>query len=71
MPQPRIHLAIVSQLKFNRNSGRFPSSAKDISPTVVHYLANQIDADAGDLDSYDWLSRNHAQPRSYHIHAAD
>lgn len=53
----RNHLAIVSQLKFYRNSGRFPSSAKDISPTVVHYLANQIDADAGDLDSYDWLSR--------------
>ena len=53
----RNHLAIVSQLKFYQNSGRFPSSAKDISPTVVHYPANQIDTDAGDLDSYDWLSR--------------
>ena len=46
----RNHLAFVSQLKFYQNSGRFPSSAKDISPTVLHYLANQIEADMGYLD---------------------
>ena len=43
----RNHLAFVSQLKFYQNSGRFPSSAKDISPTVLHYLANQTDAADG------------------------
>ena len=48
----RNHLAFVSQLKFYQNSGRFPSSAKDISPTVLHYPANQIEADVGVLSHF-------------------
>jgi hypothetical protein len=59
----RNHLAFVSQLKFYQNSGRFPSSAKDISPTVLHYLANQIEADVGYLDSYDWSGRTGSRHR--------
>ena len=59
----RNHLAFVSQLKFYQNSGRFPSSAKDISPTVLHYLANQIEADVGHLHSYDWSGRTGSRHR--------
>ena len=59
----RNHLAFVSQLKFYQNSGHFPSSTKDISPTVLHYLANQIEADVGHLHSYDWSGRTGARHR--------
>ena len=53
----RNHLAFVSQLKFYKNSGRFPSSANDMSPTVLHYLASQLDADVGQIHSYTWSGR--------------
>lgn len=39
----RNHLAFVSQLKFYRNTGRFPGSTTEIPPTVIHYLMQQYD----------------------------
>lgn len=41
----RSHLPFVAQLKYYRYSGRFPGSAGDIPPTVIHYLADQVGAD--------------------------
>ena len=40
----RNHLAFVSQPKFYQNLGHFPSSTKDISPTVLYYLASRLEA---------------------------
>ena len=48
----RNHLPFVAQLKYYRYSGRFPGSAGDIPHTVIHYLADQVGADA--RSSMDW-----------------
>jgi hypothetical protein len=55
--------ALVAQLKYYRYSGRFPCSAGDIPPTILHYLANQVGADVDHIKAYDWSGRTGTRHR--------
>ena len=54
----RSHLGFVVQLKVFQNTGRFPESLGDVSPTSIAYLGDQLERPPGNLDDYAFTDRS-------------
>ncbi|MFT5702567.1 MAG: hypothetical protein ACI8ZB_005490 [Desulforhopalus sp.] len=54
----RNHLGFVVQLKHYLLTGRFLNNRSDISDPPLQYLANQLDLQGADIQSYDFTGRS-------------
>ncbi len=57
-------LGLALLLKFFQREGRFPEDDREIPPTVVDYIAQQIGVPASRLDRYDWSGRSQRDHRA-------
>ncbi len=54
---PRNRVGLALQLKVYQHDGRFPRRTTHVSPTVLSYLAEQLNVSPGDLVGYRFTSR--------------
>ncbi|HHE0256812.1 TPA: DUF4158 domain-containing protein [Yersinia enterocolitica] len=63
----RNHLPFAVQLKFYQKTGRFPSTINEIPETLLHYLADQLEAEVSGIQDYGVLRQ---KPRFFRDQSA-
>jgi hypothetical protein len=55
--KPHNHLGKALLLKFFQTEGRFPEGESEFTPTIIEYVAQQLNLSAEVLREYDWDGR--------------